>query len=91
LGKWFTFGVRYDYYNADVNLAGDDRHTYGAVFALKLVRDDQGPAIFGNERIVPRVQLDFEYDHASDRMRASGPEPATKEIDTLSLVLQGRL
>jgi len=90
-GKWFTFAIRYDYYNADINLANDARHTYGAVFGLKLVRDVQGPALFGNERIVPRVQLNFEYAHASDRIRPSGPEPPTKEIDTLSLVLQGRL
>jgi hypothetical protein len=90
-GPWFTFGIRYDYYNADVNLVNDDRHTYGAVFALKLARDVQGPTLFGDERIAPRVQLNFEYDHATDRIRPSGPAPATKEIDTLSLVLQGRL
>ncbi len=90
-GPWVTLGLRYDLYMPDVNLVNDDRNTFGAVCALKLVRDVQGPTLFGNERIAPRVQVNFEYDHAIDRIRPSGPVPATKEIDTLSLVLQGRL
>jgi hypothetical protein len=42
----------------------------------------------------PRIQLNVEYAHAIDTIRASGAPlspPGTKEIDTLSLVLQGRL
>jgi hypothetical protein len=44
-----------------------------------------------SERIVPRVQVMLEYDHAIDTIRPSGPEGQTKQIEMLSLVLQGRL
>jgi hypothetical protein len=85
LGRFLTLGVRYDYYNADINLDNDARHTISGVVALRLIPELQGRG-FG-----PRVQVMLEYDHAIDTIRASGPVPDTKEIDTLSFVLQGRL
>jgi hypothetical protein len=87
LGRLFALGVRYDYYSPDVNLSNDGRHTLGVVGVLRILRDVQ----VWNERIEPRVQVMVEYDHAFDTIRPSGPEGATKQIDTLSLVLQGRL
>lgn len=86
-GRWISLGARYDYYSPDVNLSNDGRHTIGVVGTVRLLRDVQ----VWNERIVPRVQVNVEYDHAIDTIRASGPQGATKEIDTLSFVLQGRL
>ncbi len=86
-GRWISLGARYDYYSPDVNLSNDARHTIGVVGVLRLLRDVQ----MWSERIVPRVQVMLEYDHAIDTIRASGPQGATKEIDAISLVLQGRL
>jgi hypothetical protein len=86
-GRWLSLGARYDWYSPDVNLSNDGRHTIGVVAALRLLRDVQ----MWSERIVPRVQVMLEYDHAIDTIRASGPQGSTKEIDSLSLVLQGRL
>jgi hypothetical protein len=86
-GRWVSLGARYDYYSPDVNVSNDGRHTIGVVGSLRLLRDVQ----MWNDRIVPRVQINLEYDRAIDTIRASGPQGATREIDTLSLVLQGRL
>ena len=65
----------------------DARREDVVVGAVRLLRDVH----VWEERIVPRVQVNLEYDHAIDTIRPSGPQGATKEIDTLSLVLQGRL
>jgi hypothetical protein len=86
-GRWLSLGARYDWYSPDVNLSNDGRHTIGVVAALRLLRDVQ----MWSERIVPRVQVMLEYDHAIDTIRPAGPQGQTKEIDMLSLVLQGRL
>ncbi len=85
LGRFFLLGVRYDYYSPDVNLANDGRHTIGAVLAIRPFQPAEWQGMH------PGVQFDFEYDHAVDTIRASGPAGAAKEIDTLSFVLQGRL
>jgi hypothetical protein len=90
LGRYFTLGARYDYYNADVSLDNDARHTISGVLALRLIPEMQTHAL-GFYDLNPRVQVMLEYDHAIDTIRASGPQPDTKEIDTLSFVLQGRL
>ncbi len=92
LGRFLTIGVRYDYYNADMNLDNDARHTVGGVLALRLIPELQAHhAIALASSFGPRIQVNLEYDHAIDTIRASGPVPDTKEIDTLSFVLQGRL
>ncbi|HEY1957686.1 MAG TPA: hypothetical protein VGH28_18830 [Polyangiaceae bacterium] len=85
LGRHLLIGARYDYYSPDVNLANDGRHTLGAVVAIRPFQ----PAEWLDMH--PSIQLDFEYDHAWDTVRPSGPQGVTKEIDTLSFVLQGRL
>jgi hypothetical protein len=89
LGRFFTVAARYDVYIPDVNLDDDMRHTLGAVLVLHLVPELE--KVSKRYLFDPRLQVNFEYDHAIDTIRASGPVPATKEIDTLSLVLQGRL
>ena len=86
-GRWVSLGARYDWYSPDVNISNDGRHTIGVVAALRLLRDVQ----MWSDRIVPRVQVMLEYDHAIDTIRPSGPQGPTKEIEMLSLVLQGRL
>jgi hypothetical protein len=86
-GRWVSLGARYDYYSPNVNLSDNGRHTIGVVGALRLLRDVH----VLEDRIVPRLQVNLEYDHAIDTIRPSGPQGATKLIDTLSLVLQGRL
>jgi hypothetical protein len=86
-GRWVSLGARYDWYSPDVNVSNDGRHTIGVVAALRLLRDVQ----MWSDRIVPRVQVMLEYDHAIDTIRPSGPQGQTKEIEMLSLVLQGRL
>ncbi len=98
LGRFFTVGARYDYYTPDVNLVNDGRHTLGAVLALRLIPELQGPiekarsaAVSHRYYLDPRIQVMLEYAHAIDTIRASGPTPDVKEIDTLSFVLQGRL
>ena len=88
LGRFFTVAARYDFYVADVNLDSDVRHTISAVLALRMI-----PELVRSVHIPldPRIQLNVEYDHAIDTIRAAGPTPATKLIDTVSVVLQGRL
>jgi hypothetical protein len=89
LGRFFVVAARYDLYVADISLDTDLRHTLSGVVGVRLIPELERVS----RRYVfdPRMQLNLEYDHAIDTIRASGPVPATKEIDTLSLVLQGRL
>ncbi len=88
-GRILSLGVRYDYYSPDVNLSNDARHTIGAVAAFRLIPEliREMPRYLTDARI----QVNLEYAHAIDTIRSSGPEGATKQIDTLSVVLQGRL
>ena len=85
LGPFVLIGARYDYYSPDMSLSNDGRHTIGGVVAIRPFRPSKWLEMH------PSIQLDFEYDHAFDTIRPSGPQGATKEIDTLSFVLQGRL
>ena len=88
LGRYFTLAARWDIYMPDVNLVNDMRNTIAGVVAVRLI-----PEIVRSASIPldPKIQLNFEYDHAIDTIRASGPTPATKLIDTMSFVLQGRI
>lgn len=88
-GRVMSLGARYDFYSPDVNLSNDARHTIGVVAAFRVVPELTNPET--HIALDPRIQVNVEYDHAIDTIRASGPQGATKEIDTLSLVLQGRL
>jgi hypothetical protein len=85
LGRFFLIGARWDYYSPDLGLSNDGRHTLGAVVAIRPFQ----PAHFLDMH--PSIQIDLEYDHAWDTIRPSGPAGPTKNINTLSLVLQGRL
>jgi len=86
LGRFFLVAARWDYYDADLTLSNDARHTLAAVVAIRPFQPAR--SYYGTH---PSIQFDLEYDHAWDTIRASGPAGATKEIDTLSFVLQGRL
>lgn len=86
LGRFFLVGARWDYYSPDVNLGSDGRHTLGGVLAIRPFQPARN--YYG---LHPSIQFDLEYDHAFDTIHATGAAGATKEIDTLSFVLQGRL
>jgi hypothetical protein len=75
LSKWATLGLRYDRYTTNVALSNNNRETYGAVAAVHFNKN---------------LQLMTEYDHATDRMHASGSAAPDKQINTLSTVLQAR-
>jgi hypothetical protein len=75
--KWLTMGVRYDYYTPDTSIGDNQRHTFSGVAAVHFVK---------------QLQLMLEYDSALDRIHpTSAATWRTKTINTLSLVLQGRL
>jgi hypothetical protein len=97
-GRVLSLGARYDVYSPDVNLSNDVRHTIGAVVSFRIVPELTNPETHvglvprtGGPWLEPRIQVNLEYAHAIDTIRASGPQGDTKEIDTLSVVLQGRL
>lgn len=75
--QWLTLGVRYDYYTPDTSIGDDQRHTFSGVAAVHFTK---------------QLQLMTEYDSALDRIHPLNAGPwHTKTINTLSLVLQGRL
>lgn len=75
--RWLTLGVRYDYYTPDTSLPDNQRHTFSGVASFHFTKG---------------LQLMTEYDSALDRIHPSTvAAPRTKTINTLSLVLQGRL
>lgn len=86
LGRFVLVAARWDYYSPDLGLADDTRNTVSGVLAFQPYRVTR--EYYG---LHPSIQFDLEYDHAWDTIRPSGPAGATKEIDTLSFVLQGRL
>ncbi len=90
-GRVVSLGARYDVYSPDVNAPNDMRHTIGAVVSFRIVPELTNPET--HIMMDPRIQVNVEYAHAIDTIRPSGIALSgdTKEIDTLSLVLQGRL
>jgi hypothetical protein len=73
--RWFTLGLRVDYYTPDDSQAKNGRTTYGAVGAVHFTR---------------WLQYMIEYDHSIDNVRPIGQPGPSKLIDVLSNVLQAR-
>ena len=75
LGRHFTLAARYDYYTPDSAQGSNGRDTFGVVGVVHFTR---------------ALQWMLEYDHAVDNVhRPGGPLPS-RQIDTLSNVLQAR-
>ncbi len=73
--RWFTLGLRFDYYTPDTSQSNNGRATYAAVGAVHVTR---------------WLQYMVEYDHSVDNVRAIGGKPPGKLFDALSNVLQVR-
>jgi hypothetical protein len=73
--RWFTAGLRYDYYTPNSAQGTNGRDTFGAVAAWNVVNG---------------LKLMAEYDHAVDNVHAPGAAAPSREIDTASGVLQAR-
>ena len=75
LTEWVTLGVRFDTYTPDDSIANNARDTYSFVAAVHFTKG---------------LQWMLEFDHAIDNVhRANGVAPS-KQIETLSNVLQAR-
>lgn len=75
LTRWFTLGLRFDYYTPDDAKAKNGRATYAVVGAVHFTR---------------WLQYMLEYDHSIDNVRPLGAPAPGKLIDVLSNVLQAR-
>lgn len=73
--RWFTLGLRFDYYTPDDSFAKNGRATYAAVGVVHFTR---------------WLQYMIEYDHSIDNVRLAGAPAPSKLIDVLSNVLQAR-
>jgi hypothetical protein len=73
--RWFTLGLRADYYTPNDAQANNGRVTLGAVGAVHFTR---------------WLQYMLEYDHSIDNVRPIGVPAPGKLIDVLSNVLQAR-
>lgn len=73
--RWFTLGLRFDYYTPDSSRSNNGRATYAAVGAVHFTR---------------WLQYMVEYDHSVDNVHVAGAKPAGKLFDVLSNVLQTR-
>ncbi len=75
LSRWVTFGARYDFYSPDTAQANNARDTYSFVAVVHFTRG---------------LQLMTEIDHAIDNVHAPGKTPTSKQLETVSSVLQAR-
>jgi hypothetical protein len=73
--RWFTLGLRFDYYTPDTARSNNGRATYAGVAAVHFTR---------------WLQYMVEYDHSVDNVHAIGSKPPEKFYDVLSNVLQVR-
>jgi hypothetical protein len=73
--RWFTLGLRFDYYTPDTSQSNNGRATYAAVAAVHFTR---------------WLQYMVEYDHSVDNVHATSGKLADKVFDMLSNVLQVR-
>lgn len=73
--RWVTLGIRYDFYSPDTAQKNDGRDTYSFVGAL---------------HFNAWLQWMIEFDHAIDNVHAPGAQAPSKQIETLSNVLQAR-
>jgi hypothetical protein len=75
LTRWFTLGLRFDYYTPDMSQSNNGRATYAAVAAVHFTR---------------WLQYMVEYNHSVDNVHSAGGKPPNKVFDVLSNVLQVR-
>lgn len=73
--RWVTLGIRYDFYSPDTAQANDARDTYSFVGALNVNR---------------WLKWMVEFDHAIDNIHQPGAPAPSRQIETLSTVLQAR-
>ena len=73
--RWLTVGLRYDFYTPDSAQQNDGRDTYAAVLVAHFTRG---------------LQWMLEVDHAIDNVHKPGAAASSKQIETLSNVLQAR-
>jgi hypothetical protein len=73
--RWFTVGIRYDFYSPDTAQKNDARDTYSFVGAVHFTR---------------WLQWMIEFDHAIDNVHAAGAGAPSKQIESFSNVLQAR-
>jgi hypothetical protein len=73
--RWFTLGLRFDYYTPDDSQSKNGRATYAVVGAAHFTR---------------WLQYMLEYDHSIDNVRPLGARGPSKLVDVLSNVLQAR-
>ena len=73
--RWVTLGVRYDFYSPDTAQKNDGRDTYSFVGAVHFTN---------------WLQWMIEFDHAIDNVHVPGAPAPSKQIETLSNVLQAR-
>jgi hypothetical protein len=73
--RWFTLGLRFDYYTPDTSRSNNGRATYAAVAVVHFTR---------------WLQYMVEYDHSVDNVHAPRTKPPGKLFDVLSNVLQVR-
>ncbi len=75
LTEWFTVGLRYDFYTPDAAQENDGRSTYSGVAVVHFTKG---------------LQWMLEFDHAIDNVHVPGTTPPSKQIETLSNVVQAR-
>ena len=73
--RWFTLGARYDFYSPDTAQKNNARDTYSFVAVVHFTRG---------------LQLMAEVDHAIDNVHAPGKQAPSKQIESVSGVLQAR-
>ncbi len=75
VSHWVTLCARYDFYSPDTAQANNARDTYAFVAVVHFTRG---------------LQLMAEIDHAIDNVHTPGKTPPSKQIETVSGVLQAR-
>jgi hypothetical protein len=73
--QWVTLGARYDFYTPDSSQSNDGRDTYAFVGVLHFTRG---------------LALRAEFDHAIDNIHKPGTPAPSRQVETLSSVLQAR-
>ncbi len=75
LTEWVTLGARYDFYTPDSSIANNGRDTYSFIAAVHFTKG---------------LQWMLEFDHAIDNVHKTNGVAPSKQIETLSNVLQAR-
>lgn len=75
LTQRITLAARYDYYSPDTSQADNARHTFAFAFAARFTKG---------------LQMVLEFNHAIDHVHKAGAAIPSKEIETVSSVLQAR-